>query len=229
MTSKTRSNGWTLTFQSWSEEDCALAMSLYEEDDNCTYLIVGFETAPRTGRQHLQCYVYYKEKIRMSYLLKVIPGVHVEPQRAKDNVAAYSYCAEDGDWIEFGVRPRQGHRTDLEMIKHDLLKKTSMKKISTDYFSQWCQYRRSFDEFQRLHELVSHKTEFIIYFEKSISKIYTDYPVSTSLILTTEYDLPQSQVLHAYYSGKYTHIFMPCYPGDEVWGDYKYKILSYVI
>lgn len=46
-----------------------------------------------------------------------------DKQRAKKNVAAYCYCMEDGDYIEFGERPRQGHRTDLEVIKHDLLKK----------------------------------------------------------------------------------------------------------
>lgn len=217
----TRAHGWCFTLQSWSEEDVAKAMSVYEFDHNCTYLIVGFEKGDRTGRCHLQCYCHFRNAVRESEMRKKLVNVHVEPQKAKLNVTAYAYCMEDGDFAELGDRPRQGHRTDLEVIKHDLLKKKPIKQISKEYFSQWCQYRRSFDEFQRIHSLDTYDTKFIMYDDSTIKNIYRDFKneVPTSYIFIPSQldhvDLWQGEVLHKYYSGKYSHIFFPNITGVE--------------
>jgi len=146
-----RSRGYCFTVNTYDDDDIARVMSLYEEDDNCTYLICGFEKAPKTGREHLQCYIYFTNAISWSRANKILFPWHVEIQKSKTNVASYCYCMEEGNYYEMGVRPRQGHRTDLEVIKYDLLGGKPTKDIALQYFSQWCQYRRAFNEFVEQH------------------------------------------------------------------------------
>lgn len=209
-----KSRGWCFTVQSWDEEDVAFVADLYEGDTNCTYLIIGWEKAPRTGKEHLQCYIYYTNALRWTEMQSRLQGIHFDNQKAKKNVEAYYYCAEDGDWYEFGNRPRQGHRSDLAMIAADIRdKKKTIKDVSKDYPSQWIQYRRSFDEYARLHQ--KYETQFVVYEmeHEHLQRIYTEYPVHTSLIIKTEFDKTPHEVLHDFHSGQYSHIF---YPGPEV-------------
>lgn len=134
-----RSRGWCFTVQSWDDDAWGAVSALYECDIDCTYLIIGFETAPRTGQKHLQCYIYYREAKSFNTMKKKLGNVHIEAEKAKLHVKAYCYCMEDGEWFEYGQRPRQGHRTDLEVIRHDLIdKKKPIKQIANEYFSQWC-------------------------------------------------------------------------------------------
>lgn len=209
-----RSRGWCFTVQSWAEEDVAFVADLYESDDNCKYLIIGWEISPRTQQQHLQCYIYYTNQISWQQMKKRLGGIHFEIQKARKNVEAYYYCAEAGDFYEFGERPRQGHRNDLAMIAADIrFKKKTIKDVSKEYPTQWIQYRRSFDEYARLHQ--RYDTQFVVYEmeHEHIQRIYRDYPVHTSLIIKTEYDKTPHEVLHDFHSGQYSHIF---YPGPEV-------------
>lgn len=208
--SKCRSRGWCLTVQSWDEDEQASVMSLFEEDHNCTYLIVGFEKAPRTGKEHMQCYVYYTNATSFKSIQKRLPGAHIEPQKAKKNVEAYYYCMEDGDWVEFGERPRQGHRSDLAVITADICnKKKTMKDIAAKYPSQWCQYNRSLKLLSDM--FVTYRTQFIVYNDDTIHLIYK-YPKETSHIVTDCNIEYPCQTLHLYHSGKYQYIF---YPGDS--------------
>jgi hypothetical protein len=147
-----QTHGFCITVNNWDDEDYSNLKTFYENDTNCQYLIIGKEIAPRTGTRHLQAYIYYKKKVDFKKVIEWFSPWHVEPQKASKNVAAYVYCMEDGDYEEFGQKPRQGHRTDLEDIKHQLLKGRPMKDISKDHFSQWCQYRRAFDEFLKIHK-----------------------------------------------------------------------------
>lgn len=212
-----RSRGWCFTLQSWSIEDFSRAACLYEYDDNAEYLIVGFEIAPRTGREHLQCYIYYRNQVSFSQMKKRLPGVHIEAQASATNVKAYCYCMEDHKYCEWGHRPRQGHRTDLEVIKHDLLsKKKDIKSISKEYFSQYCQYSRQFKQFVDMHNLEKFDTKIFVYDDSTISKIYKEYTddLHDSLIYENSYYL-KSELLHKYYSGRYKYIFIPNMPGVE--------------
>jgi len=161
-----QSNGFCYTIQNYNRDDIAFAMSLYEDDDNCKYNIIGFEKGSRKETPHLQGYVYYTNKVSLSRIRKIMEPHHVECQNAAKNVAGYCYCMEDGDYLEQGERPRQGHRTDLEVIKHDILKGKPMSDISKQYFSQWCQYRRSFDEFVNIHK---RKDTIVISYENDVN------------------------------------------------------------
>lgn len=206
----TRSRGWCFTVQNPTDDDMALVSSLFEDDHNATYLIIGDEIAPRSGTPHLQCYIYYTNKVSFSQITERLPGVHVEDQKAKKNVEAYCYCMDDGKFIEFGNRPRQGHRTDLEVIKHDLNRRRPMTEISQEYFSQWCQYRRSFDEFIRLNKLNIHETKIILYHVDSTHEAYRifyspKYRGKSAIIKPYEFVHDVWDVL---YSGQYEYLFI---------------------
>lgn len=215
MSSNKRSRGWCFTLQSWDPEDCARAMSLYEFDYNCSYLIVGFEVSPRTSHEHLQCYVYYTNPVRFSEMKNRLVSVHIEPQKAKLNVVSYCYCMEDHDYYEVGQRPRQGHRTDLEVIKHDLMtKKKTIKEVSVDYFAQYCQYSRQFNSFIEINSLVpKYDTMVMVYDEDTVKKVYT-YDTTVSWIYDNNFYL-EMELLHKYYSRRYKYIFVPNRPGVE--------------
>jgi len=213
----TRSRGWCFTLQSWTIEDFSIAACLYEYDDNAEYLIVGFEIAPRTLREHLQCYIYYKNQVSWNQMKKRLPGVHFQAQKSAKNVKAYCYCMEDYHYCEWGNRPRQGHRTDLEVIKCDLLsKKKDIKAVSTDNFSQYCQYSRQFKTFVEMHNLDKYETLLIVYNDATIKNIYRDYAddLYRSLIFKDSYYL-KMDLLHSYYSGRYKYIFIPNSLGVE--------------
>lgn len=78
-----------------------------------TYLVVGDETCPETGRAHYQCFVQFIKKVRWNQV-KAIFGAqsHVEacrgsPEQNRD------YCTKDGNFTEFGDMVTNGKRTDL--------------------------------------------------------------------------------------------------------------------
>lgn len=204
-----RSRGWCLTLNNPTDSDMAYLCSLYHDDVSCTYLIIGQEKAPRTGTPHLQCYIYYKDQKSFTAMKKKLAKHHIEAEKSKLHVKAYCYCMKEYNYCEFGERPRQGNRSDLEVIKHDLLKKKDMVQVSKEYFSQWCQYRRSFDEFVRMHNRFD--TQLIIYNDDSIEKIYK-YDLKNSLVIETAYLYTPSDVLHKFYSRRYEYIFYPNNP-----------------
>lgn len=158
----TRSRGWLYTVNNYTDDDLADCMSLYEDDDTCSYQIIGFEKGDRNGVPHLQCYIYYKEAKSWKFMKDKLSPNHFEAQKCKLNVKAYGYSMDDLNYYEQGERPRQGHRTDLHAIKCDLLSgKETPNSLSKKYFNQWCQYRRAFNEFVDIH--VKKETLLVLY------------------------------------------------------------------
>lgn len=219
MVKDVRSRGWCFTVNNYDDDDIAYVMSLFEEDTNCKYLIVGFEKGSRTEQPHLQCYVYYTEAKSWKSMKKIMGSWHFEQQKATKNVEAYCYCMEDGDFIEFGERPRQGNRTDLEVIKHDIINGRPMKDIANSYFSQWCQYRRAFDEYVKM--IAKDKETQVAYYDNSkvlsqmklIKKEYVNYYIVVGY-------KPIDEVASIIVSGQYDYVFIPnILMYDEVFKD----------
>lgn len=212
-----RSRGFCFTVNNYDEDDFIWVSELYVYDINCQYLIIGFEEG-RNGTPHLQCYIYYNEKVSWSVFKKRVYSNHFEVQKAKDNVKAYCYCMEEGLYIEFGERPRQGHRTDLEVIKYDILNGKSDRDIAYDNFSQWCQYRRAFTEFRKLNE-EKYDTELYVFEDEEIPLIYKNYPSVSENSDAIDYlclDMKtKTQYRVMYYSKKYRRIFIPFFYSDE--------------
>lgn len=71
------------------------------------YAIGGWEVCPTTGRDHLQGYVQFLKRRRLTEL-KRLPnglGVHWEPAKG-DEQQNIDYCSKGGDTIVFGDEPR---------------------------------------------------------------------------------------------------------------------------
>lgn len=219
MTKNERSRGWCFTIQTHSIEAFSQAACLFEDDENCTYVIIGWEFGSRTKQPHLQGYAYYRDAISTATMRKNLPGCHVEKQKSKSNVAAYCYCADDLQYTEWGERPRQGFRTDLQMIRNDLLsKKKDIKQISKEYHAQYLQYSRQYKAFVDMHHLEQYDTKLIAYDKSTYSKVYSDYDTHYALIYE-DFFFGEYELLGKLYSKKYKWIFIPNRPGIEQYSE----------
>jgi len=123
----------------------------------CRYIIFGRETCPSTGRKHLQGYVYLTRKGRSSAVRKLFPGANVlvangSPQ---DN---RTYCSKDGNFVEWGVIPVQGRRTDMETLVDNIKSGASIAEIADAQPGMAIRYLGNIQKL-RLHYLPVRRTK----------------------------------------------------------------------
>lgn len=80
-----------------------------------TYLIVGAEVCPTTGKSHWQCFACFKETKTMSAAKKILGECHLEMMMGS-HAQASAYCKKAKKFKEFGTCPKQGKRNDLEDV-----------------------------------------------------------------------------------------------------------------
>lgn len=80
------------------------------------YLLFGKEICPTTGRPHLQGCFYTRNKVTFGSLKKWDPegSFRVMNGTWEEN---YTYCTKDKIFEEYGTRPQQGKRTDLDVVR----------------------------------------------------------------------------------------------------------------
>lgn len=208
-----RSRGWIFVVNNYTDDDLIHIHWMYENDWNASYIVIGYEKGSRSKQPHLQCYAYYNEALSWSKFKKIAPlNCHIEAQKASKNVEAYCYCLKDGQYVEFGERPRQGHRTDLEVIKHDIEAGRPIRDIAQNYFAQWCQYGKRFDAYI---DLIKQK------YDTKLCWYDRTQPMSQLRIIKTEYVdyfivkdvLPWLEICEICISGRYKTVFVPNFPG----------------
>lgn len=96
----------------------------YEEYYNSTtaeYIIYGTEVCPKTKRTHHQGFVYFSgARSSVKGVAKQLGKCHVEACRGNLDQNC-DYCEKDDNITEYGVKPQQGHRTDLCAVKDKIL------------------------------------------------------------------------------------------------------------
>lgn len=196
---KARARGWCFTLNNYEQSDIDHLSTL-----DVDYLIIGKEVGKK-GTPHLQGYLYKKSKISASTLKEML-GKRYHIERQKGTLAqAIEYCMQDEDYTEIGDRPRQGKRTDLDIIKYDIKKNVSEKEIANKYFSQWCQYRRAFREYREMHE--EYDTLLVIYDPLSPSSCKNLYKyMKEKHLMMQEY---VQFIWPQYYSRKYKYLLVP--------------------
>lgn len=207
--SSKRSRGWCFTHNNPTELDSAYLYKLYEDRLDIEYIISGLEVG-RNGTPHIQGYIYFKDAKSFKKVKSLlIDDCHIEAQKSKSNAKAYVYCMKENNYIELGERPRQGHRTDLEAIKHDIIAGKDFKYLWKTYFAQTCQYSRQFAaarEYLRDYD----RTALILYDEHTIQQVYqSKSEYENPLIVECDAMLNFDRLSHAYYSRKYDAIFYP--------------------
>lgn len=114
------------------------------------YMVIGKETCPSTQRKHLQGYMYFTNPRGLAGVKRIMKPRHVEVAKG-DATENFEYCSKEREFKEWGKRPQQGERTDLEMIQ-EMIKKNNEPQlnIADEYFSRWCQYGARFEKYRAL-------------------------------------------------------------------------------
>lgn len=113
------------------------------------YVIYGTEVCPKTKKTHHQGFVYFSgARGSFKQVAKQLGKCHVEP--CKGNLDQNcDYCSKDGNIKEFGVRPKQGHRNDLEAVKETILNgDMSVDDICVENPNLYHQYGRTLNKLE---------------------------------------------------------------------------------
>lgn len=124
------------TKNNYSVEDIETICSI-----ECRYLVVGKETAPTTGTEHLQGYVVFDNARALKAVAKLLLQSHVEVARGNHEQAS-NYCKKEGDFVEHGVLPSQGHRKDLLDVANSIIAKRSINELALESPDIYIKYHK---------------------------------------------------------------------------------------
>lgn len=116
-----RARSWCMTLNNWTQEE-------YDDLKNKgDYGIMGKEVGD-SGTHHLQGFIYFKNKASLKQLKEISKRAHWEIARGTIEQAS-TYCGKDKDFIEWGEKPQQGKRNDIEAMKSLLTETEPMSKV----------------------------------------------------------------------------------------------------
>lgn len=103
---ETQHNSYCFTLNNWTEEEYAELTTLGESNE-IKYMVVGKEVGEQ-GTPHLQCMLILTKRMRTGQVQKLLPDrvAHLKWVYSTDFQAA-NYCKEDGDFQEWGERPKE--------------------------------------------------------------------------------------------------------------------------
>ena len=89
---------WCYTINNYTDE--------YPLDDICDYHVYGREIG-ESGTPHLQGFIIFTQRKRLTQLHRLLPGGHYEVTKGS-NLQAADYCKKGGDFVEIGEMPIDG-------------------------------------------------------------------------------------------------------------------------
>lgn len=121
----------------------------YIETTTAQYVIIGEEICPKTKRLHHQGFVYFTgERSSIKGVAKQLGKCNVRMCRGNLDQNC-DYCEKDDKVTEFGVKPNQGFRSDLEAIKEDILEgKLSADRVCCENPNVYHQYGRTINKLE---------------------------------------------------------------------------------
>lgn len=156
---QTRSTAWCWTLNNYTLEDvkCLEDFNI-EENATCSYLIWGKEVCPSTGTLHLQGYIEFQGRLRMSSVKKFFGEsilllnpevIHLEKRRGSQK-QAIEYCKKEGSYNEKGEPKQQGKRSDLNTIRDKIRDGATDLEIADEHFGSWLRYAKGFSKYREL-------------------------------------------------------------------------------
>lgn len=144
-----RTKTWCFTLNNYTKADEDRIKLL--ESHKGVYVVYGREIG-ESGTPHLQGFVSFPSRKRLSYVKKAIGQAHFSMARMIDN--SIEYCKKDEDYVEFGQRPvdnrKPGKRTDLQSFKDDVKKGVLDLKVLRETHSMVCaRYERFVSQYLR--------------------------------------------------------------------------------
>lgn len=117
------------------------------------YAVWQLETG-KNGTPHLQGYLAFKERMRLSQLTKILHGAHFEIARGSP-AQNQAYCTKEetriGEKIEIGDFSQintQGNRSDLEELQSAFDAGLTEEEYATDYFNHWIRYPKALTSYK---------------------------------------------------------------------------------
>lgn len=129
-----------ICFTAWCE-------NIEYDTEYMTYLIVGKEICPSTGKEHFQGYCELKRQTDFSVVKRLLGGdaTHLEKRRGSAKQAS-SYCKKENDFIEYGELSTQGKRKDLEDVVEDIQQGTSIRDVALGHPVEYIKYHRGIEK-----------------------------------------------------------------------------------
>jgi len=151
---------YIFTINNYTDEDeDGIQLGVSKEDSQVLYLIYGHEIAPTTGTPHLQGYVEFHKKVRVSHFIKhLCKRAHLEV-RSKFATAQHNqtYCKkQDPDhFFEYGEPSvkQQGKRSDLDIAMSEIRKGITIAKLYEIMPDIAARYPRFIEKYYGLKEL----------------------------------------------------------------------------
>lgn len=140
-----RSRGWCWTINNPTGWDTADVEKLIE---GAQYVCYGRETGD-TGTPHWQGFCYFQERKSFRQLRELLPRAHLEAQRGSCE-QAIQYCEKDGDFSEWGQRPRgpKGQKNAWKEVL-TLARGGNFQEIEDRYPSIFFRYHAKLFSFRR--------------------------------------------------------------------------------
>lgn len=120
----------------------------YMETSSAVYIVVGREECPTTKRLHDQGFVYYSaQRGSMTQIAREL-GSTCKPCNGNldQNI---DYCTKDTKYREFGAKPKQGNRSDLDGLAQQLMAGTNtVDDITLETPAMYHQYGRTLNKIE---------------------------------------------------------------------------------
>jgi len=154
--------GWMLTLNNYTDDELdqyrRIIDKLNDEGHDNVRFLAFQEEVGESGTPHLQIYVLFKTKIRMSAVKGVMPGgrrLHCEVRKGSHSEAK-AYCMKEdsrkagGLSVCAGDEPSPGSRSDLVRVKARLDDGAKEVEIADEFFGQWVRYHKAFQRYRGL-------------------------------------------------------------------------------
>lgn len=135
-------------FRNWCFTSFLKEAPFYDKDNMC-YLLYGKEICPTTKRKHWQGFVVFKREVSMNIAQQLTKCPNVSFRACKGSPQQnIVYCTKDKKFKEFGERPKQGKRSDLDEIAR-LAPTTSVRNLVRTFGGNALRHIRMIREYQR--------------------------------------------------------------------------------
>lgn len=136
-----RSRRWVFTLNNYTcEEEKSLSLG----GERIKYITWGRERG-ESGTPHLQGFVQFKAPTSLRQVKEISERAHWEIARG-NNDQAITYCHKDGDYFEWGDRPAQGKRNDMEELKELVFAGKSGVELARAHFGSYVRYQRGIEK-----------------------------------------------------------------------------------
>lgn len=113
-------------------------------DHSFKYLLFGFEKG-KEGTPHIQGFFVLHEGKTVKSLKKIFPRAHLEVTKGTFE-QNYKYCTKEGEFWEFGEKPQQGHRTDLDSLVSMISDGSTREEIKARYPKMYFMYKKKIED-----------------------------------------------------------------------------------